>query len=195
MDKKPPILNDMTSIPHPIIGFVGSLNETIDFNLLTFLARQRPEWSIVLVGPFSPLESERSFMHSRELREAISCKNIYFLGGRYFNQIPNYLKAFDICIIPYKNSEFNRNRSPMKLYEYMASGKPIVSSPSYQSQHFKEAIEVAKSPKSFLEAITRILSGDHNNTQNILKIAKENSWERRAERVLEVIALHVRECE
>ncbi|OGW48178.1 MAG: hypothetical protein A2Y66_02415 [Nitrospirae bacterium RBG_13_41_22] len=184
-DEKTPIPDDITHIPHPIIGFVGNMNQSIDFNLLTFLAHQRPEWSLVLIGSLN--SCERGFMRSKELREARSFKNIYFIGGRPFEQIPGYLKAFDICLIPYKDTEFNRSRSPVKLYEYMASGKPIVSIPVCQCQEFEEAIEIAKDHKSFLEAIERLLAKDHKTTQNNLMIAKENSWDSRAETVLSLI--------
>jgi len=189
-DEKTAIPDDITRIPHPIIGFVGNMNQSIDFNLLTFLAHQRPEWSLVLIGSFNAYE--RGFMRSKELREARSCKNIYFIGGRPFEQIPGYLKAFDICLIPYKDTEFNRSRSPVKLYEYMASGKPIVSIPVCQCQQFKATIEIAKDPQSFLEAIERVLAGNHNVMLQNLMIAEENSWERRADKVSKIIAQHVR---
>lgn len=189
-NKKTPIPDDIASIPHPIIGFVGNMNQSIDFNLLTYLSRKKPEWSLVLVGPFKYYE--RGFLHLEELREARSCKNIYFVGGKPFEQIPSYLKAFDVCLIPYRDSEFNRSRSPVKLFEYMASGKPIVSTPVHQCQHFEGVIEIAKEPQSFLEAIAKLLTGDHKITQNYLMIAKENSWEKRADRVLEIITQYVR---
>ncbi len=111
---------DMGNIPKPIIGFVGVLFEFLDYNLIGYIAEKNPNKSIVLIGPIEPSAEE----YVDKLKKY---QNIYLLGKKAREVIPSYIHSFDICINPFKINEVSRSVNPLKIYEYLACGKPLVS--------------------------------------------------------------------
>ncbi len=110
---------DVASLSGPVLGYVGVIQERLDVEGLLVLAKELPEASIVLVGPVSSEE------HVRTLR---SVANIHFLGERPASAIPSYVDAFDVCLVPHLDDELTRSMDPLKVYEYLAAGKPVVAS-------------------------------------------------------------------
>lgn len=117
-----PVPKDLQSIPGPVIGFVGVLFGFLDYDLLYEAASTMSEASFVFVGPV-----EKSGNHGVQRLQTL--RNTYFLGRKPREQIPAYINNFDICINPFKVDDVSRAVSPLKVYEYLACGKPVLSTP------------------------------------------------------------------
>ncbi|RYY58394.1 MAG: glycosyltransferase family 1 protein [Chitinophagaceae bacterium] len=110
---------DQLAIPHPRIGFFGVIDERLDIELLRELAEKRPDWHLVLIGPVVKID-EASLPR---------LANIHYLGGKTYPELPAYLSGWDVAIIPFAINESTRFISPTKTPEYLAGGKPVVSTP------------------------------------------------------------------
>ena len=110
---------DQASIPHPRFGYFGVLDERIDFPLIAALADARPEWQIVMVGPVAKIGAD-----DLPLRP-----NIRYLGAKAYKDLPAYLSGWDVALMPFALNEATRFISPTKTPEYLAGGKPVVSTP------------------------------------------------------------------
>lgn len=163
-----PLPKDILNIQHPIIGYFGGIDERIDMTLLQYIADLHPEWSIVMIGPI------------REHADKISqTKNLYFLGKKDYQILPNYLRAFDVCIIPFKMTELAVHTNPTKLLEYLAGGKPVVTTAIIDLKKlYSNIIFVAENKEEFIELVEKCI----NERENIkisegIKLAEGNSWE------------------
>lgn len=162
------IPEEMEKIKHPIIGFLGSIAYWIDIPLIQKIALSHPEWSIVLIGPVRT-----------DISKIESLKNVHLLGRKDYQKLPGYLKAFDICINPYILDGVAEGCSPIKLYEYLATGKPIVSVDMPEASNFKDLIKIAKDNKDFIYQIELSLKEDENMTKLRLKESEKHSWNER----------------
>ncbi|MBW3593770.1 MAG: NAD(P)-binding protein, partial [Actinobacteria bacterium] len=109
---------DQVEIPRPRLGFFGVIDERMDFSLLSGVARARPDWHIVVVGPSVP-----KFDPDQLPREP----NIHYLGGKTYGELPAYLAAWEVALLPFARNDATRFISPTKTPEYLAAGKPVVS--------------------------------------------------------------------
>ncbi len=141
---------DMVHVPHPIIGYAGALSMRIDADLLGHVAKTRPEWHIILVGT-SP---------SREVQALSALPNIHWLGPKPYADIHNYLSQFDVCILPHTSNSMTDNMNPLKVYEYLAIGKPVVSTNVAGIGMFRADIAIAADKDEFVRAIERELADD-----------------------------------
>lgn len=116
---------DQESIPHPRLGFYGVVDERFDIELLRGMASLRPEWHFVIIGPVVKIDPE-------DLPKA---ENIHYLGGRKYDELPAYLSGWDIALIAFALNESTRFISPTKTPEYLAAGKPVVSTPIHDVVH------------------------------------------------------------
>lgn len=140
------IPDDLKTLPRPIIGLHGLIWDLIDTDIIDAIAYERPEWSIVLVGPQKLDASRLPRRH-----------NIHYLGERPYAAIPAYLRGFDVCLMPYRLVPMLMYSNPIKLREYLAAGKPIVSTPVPEVAQFRELVQVAGTGKEFVSAIERCL--------------------------------------
>jgi glycosyltransferase involved in cell wall biosynthesis len=108
---------EVAHLPHPIFGYFGVIDERIDYDLIARLADAFPQGSIVLVGPFAKIDANA--LPNRP--------NISWLGQRAYEELPALVKAFDVCLMPFAMNEATQYINPTKTLEYMAAGKPIVS--------------------------------------------------------------------
>ncbi|MDP2960069.1 MAG: glycosyltransferase [candidate division Zixibacteria bacterium] len=165
--------SDLKKIGKPVIGYYGLIRDWIDFELLQKIS-QRKDWSLVLIGPVS---TDISSVQGKE--------NIYFLGPKDYKELPFYLKGFDVCIIPYKLTEVTINARPLKLFEYMASGKPIVSTPLPSVLPYQEVVRIGSAHEEFVEQIERSLQEkDEFFSKKRMDLAQQNSWENLVEKNL-----------
>lgn len=163
---------DLAEIQRPVIGLVGVLNrERIDIGLLCHLADQRPQWAIVLVGPvWKGLDTDSLARRP----------NIHLLGNKPREELGSYLAAFDVCILPYLINDFTRNIFPLKLFEYLASGKPFVSTPIPACAEFPRLIRTADGQAAFLAAVDAALcEEDPALREERMALARKNDWDRR----------------
>ncbi|PSF37258.1 UDP-galactopyranose mutase [Aphanothece hegewaldii CCALA 016] len=108
---------DQASIPHPRLGFFGVIDERMDIELLTGIADARPDWHLVIIGPVVKIDPET--LPKRD--------NIHYLGGKDYQELPKYLAGWDLAMLPFARNESTRYISPTKTPEYLAAGKPVIS--------------------------------------------------------------------
>jgi UDP-galactopyranose mutase len=110
---------DQSGIPHPRIGFFGVIDERLDVGLIASLASRRPEWQIVLIGPVVKIDEA-------SLPQA---PNLHYLGQKRYGELPSYIAGWDVALLPFAINASTRYISPTKTPEYLAAGKPVVSTP------------------------------------------------------------------
>lgn len=182
-----PISQDVSllldKIPHPRIGYIGNLNDRIDFSFLDTLAAQRSEWSFVFVGDTYPLSATHP-----SIKQIKSRSNCYLLGKKPYAQMPSFVQAFDVCFMPFVQNERAYYRSPLKLYEYFAAGKPIVSTSLPETREFSDILYLASTPENFIIELDKaIRENDPSLEQQRKLIARHNSWENKVDLIEKII--------
>lgn len=154
----------------PIIGYVGYLSSLrLDLEIISFIATQKPDWNIVLVGPM-----DDDFLNS----DLHSFKNISFLGQKPIEELPNYINCFDVCINPQKLNEVTIGNYPRKIDEYLALGKPVVATKTEAMETFSDYVYLAQDKLEYVNFITRALE-DNNDSLKKQRIdfALSHTWE------------------
>lgn len=171
------IPEDVSNIRRPIIGFFGLIEEWIDQELINFLAQSRPSWSFVLVG--------RAAVNVNKIA---SLQNVYLLGQRKYDDLPAYAKSFDVAIIPYVINEQTLNCNPLKLREYLSSGKPVVAVSVPEIRKYSDIVKVAESYDDFLNKIEESLrENGHELIRRRVERMRSESWDARVERVSNIV--------
>lgn len=151
----------------PIIGYYGAIWDWFDCDLLVFLAQGRPHWSFVLIGTIHPK------VHAK----IKGVKNIHYLGEKAYCELPNYLSWFSACIIPFKNSKLIKSVNPVKVYEFLAAGKSVVSTPMKEIAWFP-GVSIAQVEAEFLEKLD--LAMKHAPDLKIVDFfLKDKTWQSR----------------
>lgn len=167
---------DLEAIPHPRIGYVGNVNDKVDFHLLAQIARARPSWSIVLVGPVGVRAGESR----AEFEQLVSLPNAYSLGLKPREMLPSYIKGLDVCLMCYHTNQWARYIYPLKLHEYFASGKPVVGSAIASLLEFKDYCRIAQGPEEWIRSIEESLNeNDPALREKRIQVAYENRLEER----------------
>jgi glycosyltransferase involved in cell wall biosynthesis len=178
----PALPADLDALPKPRVGYVGALNDKVDFALLGELARHRRDWSLVLVGPWAVREDADAFALRRE-------PNAHFLGKKDVASVPHYVKGLDICLMPYKLNEWTRNIDPLKLYEYLAAGRPVVSTAIPAARNFSDWVSIAEDGGEFLAAAEAALAQDSGAAREARRReASRHSWDARVELISDRLA-------
>jgi glycosyltransferase involved in cell wall biosynthesis len=163
----------------PIIGYIGALARWIDFELIEEVAKLRPGINFLLIGP-----DHENALPPRLLRNP----NIFWIGSKSYNDIPIYLIYVDAAIIPFLVNEMTHAVSPLKLFEYMAAGKPVIVTPMKGSKDYPGVL-CAKTSQEFSSRIDEALQLKSNNDyiRKIRKVASENTWEVRVNQIMRVV--------
>lgn len=170
---------ELQPIPHPRLGFVGALNYWIDLDLLTHVAQHRPMWQLVLVGPVG-------------VNVSILAKfpQVHLVGRVAYRDVPAWVHGFDLCINPYVMNELAEGCSPLKLYEYLASGKPVISVPMREALKFAPPVYVGTGQQGFLEACEQALSESPDaaaaRRAEQVRLAVHHSWDDRFRRTAQL---------
>lgn len=170
---------DIKNIPKPIIGYHGIIQDRLDVELIFSIAKQQPLWSFVFIGPVWP--------HSGvEILQTLP--NVYFLGRKGYSVLPNYLHQFDLGFIPHKISKLTQTMNPLKIYEYLACGKPIVSTPIAGIEPFRDWILVGDNASGCIHHIENALKNDSQALQvSRKKIIQKHSWDQRVQTMMNFI--------
>lgn len=166
--------DDIKRLPKPIIGYSGLIGSYIDLKLIEQIALRHPNWSLVLVG-------QKGIGSNMDVFEAlIRMDNVHFLGSKTIDELPHYLKAFDVCLIPYIETEQVINSSSLKLYDYMAFGKPIVTTSFPVSRELKDLLYLGSSRESFITLVENAVNEDDKIVSEKRKeYAAANTWDHR----------------
>lgn len=176
---------DLRGIPHPRIGYVGNIKTHLDFTLLIALAQRHPEWSLVFVGGNTYLGSSVDQLDRLKL-----LPNVYFTGLKPVFELPAYTQHLDVCILPYLLNAYTKYIYPLKLHEYLASGRPVVGSPIPAIQEFDNVIEIATDLQGWSNAIAHALSPSMSSPAMIQarrRIALAHDWDTIVRRMAEAI--------
>lgn len=166
--------NDMANIRKPILGYIGAVADWIDWRLIEIIAATG-KFSIVFVGPLFGLK-----------QIPIVSENVYFLGRKAYEALPSYLSCFDVCLIPFKKNKLTIACNPVKMYEYLSMGKPVVSTDLEECR-----LDVVKCSKTYQEFYENILDSLGVQSQDAARMrmsfAKEHSWENRVACIRSII--------
>lgn len=185
-DPQTRIPDDISKIKHPIIGFVGAVSGyKVNLPLLEAIAQAKPEWSLVLIGPAGSADPGTDLSRLKKL------KNVHLLGLRKYETLPDYIKAFDVCTIPYNINAYTENCFPIKFFEFMATGKPVVVTNLPALEPFSGIVKYAHNDREFIKYIEEVLEKDSPEAKEArIKIAGENSWNKRINGIMELIKSH-----
>jgi glycosyltransferase involved in cell wall biosynthesis len=167
----------VAALPRPVVGYIGAIQYWVDFDLISHAARAHPDWSFALVGNVEPLA---------RVDKVRGLANVHFLGRQPYADMPRFVAGFDACINPYILDGVAENVDPLKLYDYLASGKPIVSVDIPAARRFAGLMALTHSAEEFTAALESALH-EPGDAAARLQAAAGHSWEARFERVQSLV--------
>ncbi len=176
---------DALAIPKPVIGCVTRIvDQYFHVPLMREVFTRRPDWSLAVVGPVIEQQGDgpRAAGQRQELEALKRLPNVHLLGRREQRELPGYLRAFDVCAMAYPMIEnVLHTESPLKMYEYLAAGKPVVSTPLPLISQLGRVISFARDAGEWVEAVERALcDDDRERIEERQAIARQNTWDSRA---------------
>jgi teichuronic acid biosynthesis glycosyltransferase TuaH len=179
-EQMPPEWESLQESGSPVIGYSGALAEWFDYDLLSYLAVNRPDWTFALLGT--------DYDGSLSKRGVLDLPNIHWLGVRSYNDLFRYLWRFDVGIIPFKVNKITLATSPIKLFEYMACNLPVVSTALPECRNY-QGILIAETHQDFLERLEEALQCRQNPAYLALiqKVAQSNTWDIRALSIIQAL--------
>ncbi len=159
----------------PVIGYFGSLAAWIDVELIGWLAHQRPGWSFLLIGHVST-----------DVSGLMALPNVTLVGSQPYKTLPAWAKSFDVAIIPYRQNRQVQNANPLKLREYLATGRPVVAVSNPEIERFADYVKIADTRESFLKAIEQSIEvqSPEAEARRVASVA-EMTWDNRVKEVVD----------
>lgn len=174
---------DMAGIPHPRIGYVGVIKDQLDFSLLLRLAQDHPEWSLVMVGPV-----RSGSVQADKFAALQQLPNVHFLGSKPVGELRGYMQHLDVCMLCYARNGYTKFIYPMKLHEYLATGRPVVGTPIRSLLEFEKVVTLAVTPEEWSAAIREALAHPERGLEERLAVARAHDWPILVARVAKVFA-------
>jgi UDP-galactopyranose mutase len=174
---------DQASLPRPRLGYYGVLDERLDFPLIAAVADARPQWSIILLGPLAKIQWD----------DLPTRPNLHYLGAKPYKELPSYVAGWDVALMPFALNEATRFISPTKTPEYLASGKPVVSTPVtdvVRQYGNMRCVRIARSPESFIsecEAALTMRGCDEEWLKEADLAVEKLSWDATFEKMCRLI--------
>ncbi|TCJ19212.1 glycosyltransferase family 1 protein [Flaviaesturariibacter flavus] len=164
---------DQAGIPHPRFGFYGVIDERFDIDMIAEAATQRPDWQFVLIGPVVKIDPATLPRNN----------NIHYLGGKDYKELPHYLAGWDVAVIPFAQNESTRYISPTKTPEYLAAGKPVISTPIrdvVSPYGDNKLVHIAGTAEEFIRCGDEILASADRESwlKQVDAFLAGNSWDR-----------------
>jgi glycosyltransferase involved in cell wall biosynthesis len=178
-DPRTPVPPDVADLPGPVFGYIGVVDERLDYELIATVADGNRDGSVVMVGPWTKVD--RATFPERP--------NLHWLGARDYSELPAYAKRFDVCLMPFALNDATEFINPTKALEYMATGRPIVATPIEDVvRQFEDVVKVVATPDAFVAACHRAAECPNRvGVRRGLKLAARNSWES----IVEKLEAHV----
>jgi glycosyltransferase involved in cell wall biosynthesis len=179
---------DQASIPHPRIGFFGVLDERMDFELVEAVARRKPEWSFIMIGPVVKIDPGM----------LPKLPNIYYLGMKSYQELPSYISGWDVAMMPFAHNESTRYISPTKTPEYLAAGKPVISTPIIDvlRQYGRHGlVNIAGTAEEFVR-VTALELENHDREEwleHVDEMLSQNSWDKTWQKMMYLITRKLNE--
>ncbi|CAM4000896.1 glycosyltransferase [Mesobacillus zeae] len=173
---------DLDKIVHPRITFVGALTSWIDFPLLSSAARELKDMQFVMIGPI-----DYQAIDNRQLEVLQSLENVHFLGAKPYGEVPAYLHASDVLLLPRTTDPHSLACDPLKVYEYLATGKPVVSTNHPSIERFSSFVKSGATAEEFTDGIRAALDRSKEEEARQQAAIAGLSWEARARRLGELI--------
>jgi glycosyltransferase involved in cell wall biosynthesis len=173
---------ELLGLDRPVIGFAGNfMPGKVDFDALEAVAR-RSDWTLLLVGPAEAAVSD-------ELERVTRHENVLWLGAKPYAELPRYVAAFDVALIPYVTNGYTASCFPLKTFEYLAAGKPVVATGLPELAGMEPDVVLADGPAGLVEAIESALDerSDDDRSRR-MALAAQNTWETRVGRLVELVA-------
>jgi glycosyltransferase involved in cell wall biosynthesis len=173
---------DQASIPHPRIGYFGVLDERMDLELVEGIAKRKPDWNIIMIGPVVKIAED----------SLPRLSNIHYLGMKSYAELPNYISGWDIAMMPFAHNESTRYISPTKTPEYLAAGKPVVSTPIIDvlRQYGRGGlVNIAGTSEEFVRVTTLALENNDREEwlERVDEFLSHNSWDKTWQRMMYLI--------
>ncbi|HEY0245144.1 MAG TPA: glycosyltransferase [Mucilaginibacter sp.] len=181
LDLRLPVSAILADIKKPIIGYVGAIERRIDYSILTNLLEQNPDKNFVFVGPVNP-----DYVDVSKFKQP----NLFFKGTVPYSEMPAVLKGFDVAIIPFKKDEVSRTIFPLKLFEYLGSGRPVVSTDfnTDLADFTGDTVAYCQNVNEFTTALNIALEDTPELQQKRLDVAAKNTWEHRIVQIENLLA-------
>ena len=181
---------DQEAIPHPRIGYFGVIDERMDLALIEGIARRKPEWHIVMVGPVVKISPDT----------LPKLPNIHYLGMKSYNELPAYISGWDIAMLPFAHNESTRYISPTKTPEYLAAGKPVISTPIIDvlRQYGRNGlVNIAGTPEEFVRVASLELENNDREEwfERVTEFLSHNSWDKTWQRMMYLVTRKLNEKE
>ena len=177
LDPATRVPDDLAALSRPRLGFYGTLRDWVDFELIAYVAKARPDWQIVLIG-----------QKLTDTAAIDGLPNVHLLGQKRHDELPAYCKGFDVGLIPYRIDERMRFVNPLKLREYLSAGLPVVSTPVPEVSRYAQHVHVAADGPGFVTAIERAL-GETGDAARAARSAlmKVETWSARVAEVTRTV--------
>ena len=173
---------DLSALPKPIILFVGAVsNYKLNIDWVLELARTRPNYHLALIGPIGVSDPSTNVSALKAL------PNVHVLGTRDYAELPAYLKGCDVAVIPYRANEYTESVFPIKFFEYMATGKPVVVSRLPALEEFLGSVRVADDAQSFVAQCDDAIRSRGAGSSERIALAEANSWDSRVSKLMQLI--------
>jgi len=169
--------DDIANLPRPILGFWGLIQDWVDVDLLVGVARQRPDWSIVLIGEAAT-----------DVTPLTQLPNVHLLGRRDYQSLPAYAKAMDAGLIPFRLNALTAAVNPIKLREYLAAGLPVVSTPLPEVLAYQPWVSVASTVDDWINACERAFEETASERDRRMQTMQAESWDAKVELLSRMIA-------
>jgi len=168
---------DLAGIPKPRLGFFGLIHHWVDCDLLAETAAMRPQYSFVLIGDCR-----------KDAGRLRSMPNVFLPGRRPYEMLPAYCAAFEAGLLPFVQNEMVRSINPIKMYEYLAAGLPIVSTPLPEAERFAGPIRIRSTAAEFAAACDEVVNGPFPvRRESISELVRKESWESKVEELSEIV--------
>ena len=164
---------ELSSVPTPRLGYIGQIADNLDVDLVAEVARRRPEWSWVFVGPIWSTREDA-------VARLVALGNVHFVGGQPHRRLPEFLAGFSVCVLPHLRNALTDSMDPTKIYDYLASGRPIVSTSVAGVERFGDLVRCADVPEMFSAAVACALAEGPRRREERLRVARLHDWSARA---------------